>query len=147
METRKWTLLVLPYKESSTQSSKKLYVYLSSFCDHKKEQDGLLRRTFSNHNSINSKKQLYISLVHSQLLYCSVWWNHISLSIFNCLNKSNDAQPNMYSMTSPVTINLVLLNYNCYLWCMFDLSDIMLLSGLQDQLPADSFCIISICMM
>ena len=27
---------------------------------------GLLRRTFSNHNSINSKKQLYISLVCSK---------------------------------------------------------------------------------
>ena len=35
---------------------------------------GLLRHTFSNHNSITSKKQLYISLVRSQLLYCSVLW-------------------------------------------------------------------------
>ena len=35
---------------------------------------GLLRRTFSNHNSINFKKQLYISLVCSQLLHCSVLW-------------------------------------------------------------------------
>ena len=33
---------------------------------------GLLRHTFSTHNTINSKKQLYISLVRSQLLYCPV---------------------------------------------------------------------------
>ena len=34
---------------------------------------GLLRRTF-NVNSIAAKKKLYISLVRSQLLYCSQLW-------------------------------------------------------------------------
>ena len=34
---------------------------------------GLLRRTFKN-NNIQAKKQLYISLVRSQLLYCSQIW-------------------------------------------------------------------------
>ena len=35
---------------------------------------GLLRRTFSPQNPARSKKQLYISLVRSQLLYCSILW-------------------------------------------------------------------------
>ena len=35
---------------------------------------GLLRRTFSPQNYTRSKKQLYISLVRSQLLYCSILW-------------------------------------------------------------------------
>ena len=35
---------------------------------------GLLRRTFSPQNLTKSKKQLYISLVRSQLLYCSILW-------------------------------------------------------------------------
>ena len=35
---------------------------------------GLLRRTFSLQNHTRSKKQLYISLVRSQLLYCSNLW-------------------------------------------------------------------------
>ena len=35
---------------------------------------GLLRRTFSPQNHTKSKKQLYISLVRSQLLYCSILW-------------------------------------------------------------------------
>ena len=35
---------------------------------------GLLRRTFSSTNSIHEKKMLYISLVRSQLVYCSETW-------------------------------------------------------------------------
>jgi len=35
---------------------------------------GLLRRTFSNLIDINCEKQLYISLVHSQLMFSSVLW-------------------------------------------------------------------------
>ena len=35
---------------------------------------GLLRRTFSLQNHTKSKKQLYISLVRSQLQYCSILW-------------------------------------------------------------------------
>ena len=35
---------------------------------------GLLRRTFSTSIPVNSKKQLYISLIRSQFMYCSVLW-------------------------------------------------------------------------
>ena len=35
---------------------------------------GLLRRTFSTTIPVNSKKQLYISLIRSQFMYCSVLW-------------------------------------------------------------------------
>ena len=35
---------------------------------------GLLRRTFSSSIPVNSKKQLYISLIRSQFMYCSVLW-------------------------------------------------------------------------
>ena len=38
---------------------------------------GLLRRTFSATNSITTKKSLYISLVHSQLLYGSQIWRPV----------------------------------------------------------------------
>ena len=34
---------------------------------------GIIRRTFTT-NSISTKRQLYISLVHSQLTYCSIIW-------------------------------------------------------------------------
>ena len=35
---------------------------------------GLLRRVFNNVFAISAKKRLYISLVRSQLMYCSVVW-------------------------------------------------------------------------
>ena len=35
---------------------------------------GLLRRTFSTTIPVNSKKQLYISLIRSQFMYCSILW-------------------------------------------------------------------------
>ena len=36
---------------------------------------GLLKRTYSSSLPVNAKKQLYISLVRSQLLYCSLIWH------------------------------------------------------------------------
>lgn len=36
---------------------------------------GLLRRVFSNSISVSAKLSLYISLVRSQLLYCSLIWH------------------------------------------------------------------------
>ena len=36
---------------------------------------GLLRRAFSNCHSVKAKKTLYITLVRSQLTYCSQLWN------------------------------------------------------------------------
>ena len=36
---------------------------------------GLLRRTFSSNLNIYAKKSLYISLIRSQLLYCSQLWH------------------------------------------------------------------------
>ena len=35
---------------------------------------GVLRRVFSNIHSIKAKKDLYISIVRSNLLYCSPLW-------------------------------------------------------------------------
>ena len=40
---------------------------------------GLLHRSFSKHQTVTAKRTLYISLVRSQVIYCSVIWkpNHI----------------------------------------------------------------------
>ena len=40
---------------------------------------GLLHRSFSKHQIVTAKRNLYISLVRSQVIYCSVIWkpNHI----------------------------------------------------------------------
>ena len=35
---------------------------------------GLLRRTFSSNTNLREKKRLYVSLVRSQLVYCSPFW-------------------------------------------------------------------------
>ena len=34
---------------------------------------GLLRRAFSSHVSVSAKRCLYVSLVRSKLLFCSLW--------------------------------------------------------------------------
>ena len=40
---------------------------------------GLLRRSFSKHQTVTAKRTLHISLVRLQVIYCSVIWrpNHI----------------------------------------------------------------------
>ena len=45
---------------------------------------GLLRRVFSSSVSVSAKRSLYISLVHSKLLYCSsVWHPYLLVDIKN----------------------------------------------------------------
>ena len=42
----------------------------------------LIRRTFSNHSAVSTKKQLYLSLVRSQFSYCSqIWRPHLACDI------------------------------------------------------------------
>ena len=87
-----------------------------------------MRRTFSTHNTINSKKQLYISLVRSQLLYIAQFYgNHILSNTYSFSNKLNAEQLSTYSMISPVTIYKTRLLKLQLLPLMytFDLSDVM----------------------
>ena len=43
---------------------------------------GLLRHTFNTANSVHVKKLLYLSLVRSQLTYCSIiWWSYLHKDI------------------------------------------------------------------
>ena len=44
------------------------------FCTRTYEIFGLLQFTFSSFISVHTKKQLYIGLARSQLLYCSLIW-------------------------------------------------------------------------
>ncbi len=48
---------------------------------------GLLKRTFSSSNSVETKKQLYISLVKSQLLYISLLWRPMLIKDILSLEK------------------------------------------------------------
>jgi len=48
---------------------------------------GLLRRAFSNCHSIKAKKNLYVTLVRSQLTYCSQLWNPYLIKDTTALEK------------------------------------------------------------
>ncbi len=48
---------------------------------------GLLKRTFSSSNSVDTKKKLYISVVKSQLLYGSVLWRPMLIKDILSLEK------------------------------------------------------------
>ena len=48
---------------------------------------GLVRRTFSSANCVPAKRLIYISLVRSQLLYCSPVWHPFLLSDIRCIEK------------------------------------------------------------
>ena len=48
---------------------------------------GLVRRTFSSANCVSAKRLIYISLVQSQLLYCSPVWHPFLLSDIRCIEK------------------------------------------------------------
>ena len=45
---------------------------------------GLLRRAFSSHVSVSAKRCLYVSLVRSKLLFCSLWHPYL-LKDVKCL--------------------------------------------------------------
>ncbi len=47
----------------------------------------MLKRTFSSSNSVDTKKQLYISLVKSQLLYSSPQWRPMLIKDMQSLEK------------------------------------------------------------
>ena len=59
---------------------------------------GLLRRTFTT-NSIRAKKLLYLSLVHSKLVYCSPIWRQQCLEISTPWSENNDVQLIIYVLS------------------------------------------------
>ena len=65
---------------------------------------GIIRRTFSQSNSVTTTIKLYTSLVRSQLTYCSViWQSHLIQDI----TKFSEGQPNIFLMTILPIIKLV----------------------------------------
>ena len=85
-------------------------------------------RTFSNHNSINSKKQLYISLVCSQLLYCSVLWKPHPIKHIQLFEQVqwHATKHVLNDFTSDYKSRLINKLQLLPLMYIFDLSDIML---------------------
>ena len=53
---------------------------------------GLICRSFGSSTNVQTRKLLYISLVRSQLTYCSTIWRPQLLKMFPSWNLSNDAQ-------------------------------------------------------
>ena len=87
---------------------------------------GLLRRTFSSILNIYTKKSLYISLIRSQLLYCSQLWHPYLLQNISTLEQLqrrstkfilNDYQSDYKSRL--IKLNMLPLMY------YYDLSDIL----------------------
>ena len=61
---------------------------------------GLIRRTFKI-NCIEAKKQLYISLIRSQIMYCSQLWRPQLIRDINILERvQRRAIQNLYSITT-----------------------------------------------
>ena len=50
---------------------------------------GLIRRSFSGNGPIETRKKLYISLVHSQILYCSQVWRPYLIKNINMLERKH----------------------------------------------------------
>ena len=71
----------------------------------------LLRHTFCYTVNILTKKSLYLSLVRSQLTYCSPLWHPYQINDITLLERiQHQAQPNTFLMISHLTlINLNLL--------------------------------------
>ena len=75
---------------------------------------------------IQEKKSLYISLVRSQLLYCSVLWWPIYSEILNCFSGYGGGLPKIFSMTSCSDYKSQLLALNLLpLMYILELHDVM----------------------
>ena len=48
---------------------------------------GLLRISFSSNIHIEAKKHFYISLVHSQMLFCSILWKPYLIKDINLIER------------------------------------------------------------
>lgn len=64
---------------------------------------GLICRKFANSHNANAKLKLYITLVRSQLTYCSQVWHPYLLKD---MRESNAEQPNTFYRITQVTTRL-----------------------------------------
>ena len=87
---------------------------------------GLLRRTFSEIHCSRAKRSLYLSLVRSQLLYCSPLWRPHLLSDIKCLEDVQRRSTKFILRDSSLSYRDCLLKLNLLpLMMEFEISDII----------------------
>ena len=87
---------------------------------------GLVRRTFSSANCVSAKRLIYISLVRSQLLYCSPVWHPFLLSDIHCIEKVQKRATRFIINDSTLGYKERLMNLNLLpLMMYFEIADII----------------------
>ena len=99
---------------------------------------GLLRRTFHT-SCTNTKQQLYLSPVRSQLMYCSQLWRPNLIKDISCL-ECEQCRATKYilnNFSSDYKTHLLKLNLLPLMY-IYELNDILFLSSLANHLPLTS---------
>ena len=95
---------------------------------------GLLRRTFSEIHCSRAKRILYLSLIRSQLLYCSPLWRPHLLSDIKCLEDVQRRSTKFILRDSSLSYRDRLLKLNLLpLMMEFEISDIISLLNLLNS--------------
>jgi len=100
---------------------------------------GLLRRSFSLNISVEAKKHLYISLVHSQLLFCSILRKPHLIKDINLIERIQRRATKfiLNDYTSDFKTHLLKLNLLPLMYTL-DISDIVFLIK-SIEFPSDTF--------
>ena len=87
---------------------------------------GLVRQTFSSANCVSAKRLIYISLVRSQLLYCSPVWHPFLLSDIRCIENVQKRATRFIINDSTLGYKERLMNLNLLpLMMYFEIADII----------------------
>ena len=87
---------------------------------------GFVRQTFSSANCVSAKRLIYISLVRSQLLYCSPVWHPFLLSDIRCIENVQKRATRFIINDSTLGYKERLMNLNLLpLMMYFEIADII----------------------